>query len=238
MAKSKRENYAITVRLVRRPDQKRVPKTKQGKTTDLGITQFILNLLEANEKLGKWQKMTDETIKAAIISEYPESKQVARLKAGKMTVGYWRGLYNSGFFTKGVRPKPQSYKYAFDGNYADKFGKTFRSRASKKQNAQKKMTKWEIKARRKARKKTAKGIAQEQDRYLRKLVKALNMIAWEAYLEQRNERIAQSRKERAERKARGPYHGFAHKKNTRPPQELRLDYSGSREVGAPLETED
>jgi hypothetical protein len=126
----KKGEYSVVIRLIRRADQRKVAFRKAGQSTDLGIIQFICGLFEANERLPRPQKMTDATMKAAIIAEYPNSPSSAKLKSGKRHLGYWRTLYNMGHWSQRPRGTPRippavrSKRYAEDGTVADPRGRS------------------------------------------------------------------------------------------------------------------
>lgn len=118
--KKRRINRAVSIRFKILPDQKTVNKVQRGVETGLGITQFVSTLLEANEQLPLSRKLTDETIKQQLIKEFPNAKNVKKLKSGAITVGYYRTLYNLGHFSVGgKKPKQKSHRWTADGQIAN-----------------------------------------------------------------------------------------------------------------------
>jgi hypothetical protein len=224
MAK-KSNKYAVTVRLVRRDDQRQVSHIRQGRSTKLGITQFVVMLLQANERLSKAQRMTDETIRSAILAEYPESAGAKRLAEGKIGVWYWRNLYNIGHFTKGIRPKvgdpdtPKSFRYAFNGEKCSGKGKNGRSASDQRWNAKRKVIR--------AKQRDENKIKQKDfEKYVKQLAKAFNTLAWEYYIEARTTRLAEEKIERERSRERA----IAHRQKFGEMQKARAHSRSSGEV--------
>lgn len=91
-----------------------------GVTTGLGVCEYLAVLFEANEQTVKRgnrvvpvlpTKLTDDTIKALVIAEFPGRESIRKLEAGKTSIGYWRRQYNAGRLTQGRKPSIRSQKY-------------------------------------------------------------------------------------------------------------------------------
>ncbi len=239
MAKKKNPYYSVSVRLKRTSDQRTVALERRGKSTQLGITQFVVQLLQANERLPRPQKMTDETMRAAIISEYPNSKRAQLLLERKITVGYWRSIYNcGGFHPERERPKtttpeyPKSYQYDFRGYAIDpRTRKPFRAVTDERQRLRRKK---ERRERKKTREQENRRLARDFEKYARQLANAFTTIAWEYYIAARNERLAQQRLER-ERKQQN---AVPNRKNFREAPSVRLHSTSDGEVELILENKD
>lgn len=229
----KERRYAVTVRLALTRDQKRITlDSRLGKSTKLGITQFVMLLLQANERLAKCQKMTDETIKAAIIAEYPEHRTAKKLADGKITVGYWRSIYNCGGFWGKSKPKPapndpdrpKSYRYAFNGErIISRRGRTRRTLSDLRQQERRKKQRAEY---RKQQSVINKQKAKDFEKYTRQLANAFVTIAWEYHIQARNEQIAQRKAE----KERKRLNAVTNRKNFGKNQKVRVHSSSDREV--------
>lgn len=131
---SKADRSYITFRFPDRPRSKF--RHTNGKSSGMGICQFIGLLFEANEVLPKSKKFTDRTIQEMIVHEFPDREPVRRLQAGLLTVGYWRTLYNQGLLTGSVQkrdaiPKP-SRRYNEQGQHVNpRTGRIFRDQAER-----------------------------------------------------------------------------------------------------------
>jgi len=82
-----------------------------GQTSKLSWTEFMAMLFEANEHLAPSKRLTDREIENLILREFPDCRSSKRLLARKIGVSYYRSHYNAGKFTKGKRPKIQSFQY-------------------------------------------------------------------------------------------------------------------------------
>jgi hypothetical protein len=99
------------------PRQNRFSKRSEGTRTKLGITQFWASLFEANETLPTAKKLTDTEIRARVHEQFPDRPAVHRLFAegrDKITVNYYRNIYNSGRLL-GKVPKEMSFRYNKSG---------------------------------------------------------------------------------------------------------------------------
>lgn len=86
-----------------------------GKSTGLGICQYIALLLEVNETLPMHKKITDKQLARVVIEEYGyllerKRSSVRRLFNGEIDFGYFRSLYNTGKLT-GTKPVIRSNRY-------------------------------------------------------------------------------------------------------------------------------
>lgn len=229
----KARKYSVTVRLALTQDQKRITlNSRLGKSTKLGITQFVMLLLQANERLAKCQKMTDETIKAAIIAEYPEHRTAKKLAEGKITVGYWRSIYNCGGFWGKSKPKPspndpdrpKSYRYAHNGErIISRKGRTRRTLSDLRQQERRKKQRAEY---RKQKRIQDRILAKDFEKYARQLANAFVTIAWEHHIQARNEQIAQRKAE----KERKRLNAVTNRKNFGKNQKVRVQGTSDREV--------
>lgn len=100
------------------PDPKRVNRygrRSRGKTTGMGVNEYICALFELNERLPTKKKMTDEALKQQFMEEFPDRPSTQSLKDKKISMNYYRLKYNSGRFTKGNPPEIRSHRYDYDG---------------------------------------------------------------------------------------------------------------------------
>lgn len=113
-------NRTITLQ-VRSVEESSYQRKSLGKTTGLGIGEFVSALFVANEQGSTGRKLTDAEIRVAILNEYPDRPSSKKLAEGKITVGTWRSYYNSGRLTGGKIPKIKSRRWTVDGKVANRY---------------------------------------------------------------------------------------------------------------------
>jgi len=101
-------------------EAQRIPHKSRGLKSRLGICQYVSILLKANETLPQSKKMTDKNMERLLAREFPDRKSVRRLLEGKITMGYFRTLYNAGMLTQGVKPEQRSHRYNEFGKIDDR----------------------------------------------------------------------------------------------------------------------
>lgn len=108
-------------RKIERPRKNKYSSRTKGKNFEGGIMLWWATLFQANEALPPRKKLTDESIKEAILNEFPDLGYDAPTKLGKSgengreTVNYYRYLYNAGRLTSGKVPEIKSYRYNKEG---------------------------------------------------------------------------------------------------------------------------
>lgn len=101
-----------------------------GKTTGMGLSQFVYTLFKTNEiryvnqlKTGD-KPLTDAMIADALIKEFGGRKGVRnfakRFDCAKTGVSYYRGLYNFGRLSGFTPPEYYSFRYDHDGQRVDR----------------------------------------------------------------------------------------------------------------------
>jgi len=98
-------------------------KKTSGKTLGMGVCAWFCMVFEANEKLDKSKKLTDDMIAQMLVEEYPDHpRSLKYLSPGVPTVNQMRGRYNRGEFSPRdpstgelVPPKIISFRYNEDG---------------------------------------------------------------------------------------------------------------------------
>lgn len=94
-----------------RSDVKKKP-VFAGKCSGLGMFQFIAQMLEANERAAKEDKLTDASLELMLIDEYPQNKRMIEVFRTRLrTINYYRDLYNRGRLTNDKPPPVISYRY-------------------------------------------------------------------------------------------------------------------------------
>ena len=92
-----------------------------GKTTGLGIWEYLATIFAANETLSRPRKLTDEAIRVSVIKEFDGirrkgQKGIAdRMREEPWLVAKMRTRYNKGELTRGEVPNPKSRRYDNDG---------------------------------------------------------------------------------------------------------------------------
>ena len=101
-----------------------------GKTTKMGLSQFVYLLFKTNElryvnqlKTGE-KPLTDAMIADALIKEFGGKKGVknfaSRFESAKTGVSHYRGLYNFGRLSGFTPPEYFSFRYDGDGQRVDR----------------------------------------------------------------------------------------------------------------------
>ena len=103
------------------PKGSRTIHKSRGAKSKIGICKFIALLLEVNETLPKYRKMTDERLRRIVLDEYPD-RTLRKLRNGKITIGHYRTLFNLGKLVApyGTHPDIPSNRYLSNGVVANR----------------------------------------------------------------------------------------------------------------------
>jgi len=110
-----RKDYTLTVSRSDDVDVMTVHKSR-GIKSGLGVCSFAADLLRVNEDLPKHRRMTDEEMRRIMIEEFSHRLTLARssirrLYERRITMGYYRTLYNMGHL---IKKKPRKLSHQFD----------------------------------------------------------------------------------------------------------------------------
>lgn len=114
--RSRTGNLTLIIPMV--PEDKAPAAKSKGLMSGLGIWEFVAILLDSNELVTCNLKMTDEMMQQKIMDEFPNSKRVQNMKAGKVKMTQWRSEYNTGRLTGSV-PRVKSKRYTRRGYVMD-----------------------------------------------------------------------------------------------------------------------
>jgi len=93
-----------------------------GRTSGLGMHEFIGELLLANERCPIHSRRTNAALLATILYEYNDDQELEAKFTDTQhpyTVNYFRHLFNIGRLTRGERPPALSYRYNENGVAVD-----------------------------------------------------------------------------------------------------------------------
>jgi hypothetical protein len=84
-------------------------------TSGLGLSSYLAAVFEANERLPKYKKLTDEMIRDLVLQDFKDVSDsfpsIAKLRKGTVGICYYRSLYNHGDLTGKVKPEVRSCQY-------------------------------------------------------------------------------------------------------------------------------
>lgn len=122
LPKQNKKNFILKLPCRQDREPERVYHKSVGSSSKLGICKFIAILLEVNEQLPLYRRMTDDRIRQIILNEFPGRKGLRRLLEKKITIGYYRTLYNTGRLVApyGKVPEMQSNRWAEGGVLANR----------------------------------------------------------------------------------------------------------------------
>jgi len=112
---------SVTTRKQPSPRKNKYQSRTKGVNFKGGICLWWATLFQANEALPPHKKLTDQSIKLAVLKEFPTLGYESKDKlgppdeTGRETVNYYRNLYNLGRLTSGKVPERKSYRYNEQG---------------------------------------------------------------------------------------------------------------------------